>query len=59
MLPLLHDRSDKPIPVLVFSARDLEEGASKLVNQALLKTLTSNEQLLESIMSQIDIANNS
>ncbi|MDJ0806295.1 MAG: ATP-binding protein [Gammaproteobacteria bacterium] len=54
LLPLMHDRSDKPIPVIVFSARDLQEGAGKLVNQALLKSLTSNEQLLETIMSQID-----
>lgn len=53
LLPLLN-RSDQPsIPVVIFSARDSSDEAAGSVHAALVKSQTSNEELLKVIGSAI------
>jgi PAS domain S-box-containing protein len=54
ILPLLQLKGGESIPVVVFSARDVKESAAADVSQALVKSLTSNEELLETIVAQIN-----
>lgn len=53
LLPLLRHRTGGSIPVVVFSANELEADLAESVNEALVNSLTSNEQLLDTILQQI------
>ena len=54
LLPLLRHNTGGSIPVVVFSASEIEADLAESVNKALVKSLTSNEQLLDSILQHID-----
>ena len=53
LLPCLNRNTLKPIPTVVFSIDPLDKKYSHLVSKALLKSITSNKQLYEAIMSAI------
>ena len=53
LLPLLRHRTGGSIPVVVFSASEMEADLAESVSKALVKSLTSNEQLLDSILQHI------
>ncbi len=53
LLPLLSQESGTPTPVVVFSASEVDHSAAEAVKKVLVKTLTSNEQLRNSILDQI------
>ncbi len=52
LLPYLTEIGRK-IPVMVFSAHELDAGAAAQVDVALVKSRTSNQQLLETIMNLV------
>lgn len=52
LLPYLAEIGRK-IPVMVFSAHEMDGGAAARVDAALVKSRTSNQQLLETIMSLV------
>lgn len=54
ILPHLQRRHQPPIPVVVFSAYEVESAALHQVTAALVKSRTSNQQLLETIKNLID-----
>lgn len=56
LLPLLRQGAAHPIPVVLFSAREEEPHILHQVNAALVKSRTSNEQLLETITAIIQPA---
>ena len=56
LLPKLKCQSKKTVPVVVFSARDLGKDAARKVEATLVKSRTSNQELLDTIKSLI--ANN-
>jgi PAS domain S-box-containing protein len=51
LLPALRKSSSKPIPSVVFSAHELSPRTSKYVSAALLKSKTTNEELVRRIQS--------
>ncbi|HEV3028901.1 MAG TPA: ATP-binding protein, partial [Planctomycetota bacterium] len=51
LLPALRKNTSKPIPSLVFSAHEMSPRTSKYVSAALLKSKTSNEELVRRIRS--------
>lgn len=53
LLPFLQQEKHGSIPVLVFSADEIDSYAAESISEALVKTLTSNDQLLQSILSNI------
>ncbi len=53
LLPMLNSPERPSIPVIVFSALDVSHEMTKKVQAALIKTQTSNEQLLKTIRSII------
>lgn len=53
LLPLLRQDGNGSIPVIVFSAREFSAGTADNVEAALIKARTSNEALLEAILSAI------
>ncbi|MBW4649105.1 MAG: PAS domain-containing protein [Kastovskya adunca ATA6-11-RM4] len=54
LLPYLNSQSQFPIPVLVFSAKEVSMESANQVAAALVKSRTSNQQLLDTIRSLID-----
>jgi DNA-binding response OmpR family regulator len=54
LLPLLH--RSRPVPVLVFSAHELSLAMGSDIEAALTKSQTSNEEILRTIESLIDLA---
>jgi PAS domain S-box-containing protein len=53
LLPLINKRTP-PIPVVVFSAYEVDGATAKMVAAILTKSRTSNEQLLDAIMAVIE-----
>lgn len=53
LLPLINKRTP-PIPVVVFSACEVDGATAKMVGAILIKSRTSNEQLLDAIMAVIE-----
>lgn len=49
LLPLLDSSSRQPIPVMIFSAREVGREAAHKVTRALVKSRTSNQELLNAI----------
>jgi PAS domain S-box-containing protein len=56
LLPLLHKAGQPAIPVIIFSARDVSGETTDTINAALVKSQTSNEDLLSIINSTIKAA---
>lgn len=52
LLPLLQNRTP-PVPVLIFSAHDVNRKTAEMVAAVMVKSHTSNERLLETIASLI------
>ena len=48
LLPMLNQRQP-PIPVIIFSAYELEQEQARLVDQALVKSQTGNQELVTTI----------
>ncbi|MBT4017917.1 MAG: response regulator [Alphaproteobacteria bacterium] len=53
LLPLLSSKDGKTIPVVVFSAIDVSRETARKIQVALVKSRTSNEELLEVLRSTI------
>ncbi len=53
ILPMLRDPSRKPIPVMIFSAEEVDSETAHKVTAALVKSRTSNQDLLETIKALI------
>jgi DNA-binding NarL/FixJ family response regulator len=53
LLPVLHRTTRKPIPVIIFSAQEVSEKAARQVTASLLKSTTSNEDLVSTIRSLV------
>ena len=53
LLPLINKQTP-PIPVVVFSAYEVDGATAKMVAAILIKSRTSNEQLLDAIMAVIE-----
>ncbi len=53
LLPMLNRPDARAIPVLVFSAQEVERSVADEVAGTLVKTCTTNEQLLQTITSLI------
>ncbi len=58
LLPLLRDPSRKPVPIMIFSADEISSETAHNVAAALVKSRTSNEELLETIRSLVGIHTN-
>lgn len=57
LLPLLHNPTRPPIPVVIFSAREVSWEVAQRVCAVLVKSRTSNKELLETIKSYIGVEN--
>lgn len=55
LLSLLHNPARPPIPVIIFSAREVSWEVAQRVAAVLVKSRTSNKELLETIKSYIGI----
>jgi PAS domain S-box-containing protein len=53
LLTLLRDPNRKPIPVLIFSAKEIDSETAHKVTAALVKSRTSNQELMNTIKSLI------
>lgn len=53
LLPMLRDPSRRPLPVLIFSAQEIDKDTAHNVAATLVKSRTSNQELLETIRSLI------
>jgi PAS domain S-box-containing protein len=54
LLPLLNKPDQPSVPVVVFSSRDISRETARSIEVALLKTRTSNEELLSVIKTSIE-----
>ncbi len=54
LLPMLKHPGHRSTPVIVFSAQDLDLNMAQKVDAALVKSRTSNEELLKTIKSVIE-----
>jgi PAS domain S-box-containing protein len=55
LLPLLHRPPKLPIPVIVFSAHELSSDMARAIEAALVKSRTSNEEILRTIESLVHL----
>lgn len=53
LLAEARDRTGRPLPVIVFSARDLDRTAAESINAVLMKSRTTNETLLATIRAAL------
>jgi CheY-like chemotaxis protein len=53
LLPLLRRPGKPPVPVVVFSAHELSHGMAQAIEAALVKSRTSNEEILQTIESLV------
>lgn len=53
LLPLLQEPSRPPVPVMIFSAREVEKTIAHQVAAVLVKSRTSNQELLDTIRALI------
>ena len=53
LIPLLKNKGNKPTPVIVFSAEEVGDDIARQVERVLVKSRTSNEELLETIVAAI------
>lgn len=53
LLAEVRDRTGRPLPVIVFSARDLDKAAAESINAVLMKSRTTNETLLATIRAAL------
>ncbi len=57
LLPIINEKTQQMIPVVIFSAYEMEEKYAKYVSEHLKKTGTSNEKLIATIHAVINKAN--
>ncbi|HEY6929865.1 MAG TPA: response regulator, partial [Thermoanaerobaculia bacterium] len=55
LLPLLHSTGRPPVPVVVFSAHELSYGVAQAIEATLVKSETSNEEILHTIESLLNL----
>ncbi|HEY9908751.1 MAG TPA: response regulator, partial [Thermosynechococcaceae cyanobacterium] len=53
LLPFIHRQTGQPIPVVLFSAREVNAETAQKVTAALTKTRTTNQELLSTIQSLV------
>ncbi|NJN66491.1 MAG: response regulator [Chloroflexaceae bacterium] len=53
LLPILYNPSRPPVPVIIFSAREVNRETAQKVVAVLVKSRTTNQELVETIKSQI------